>query len=137
MNFIAIIREINYMISVANAVRAEKPDDKDAWSFALTNRSFLVPFFGFLLSICILTDVPFLVPLRTFIETHGPDALADNIILAITLVTGSWGGLERLMGNTRAVWNLTQAKKAVEEAYAVMDTDKAKLQKAIQQVTGR
>lgn len=137
MNIVGIIREINYLISLANTIRAENVGEKDAWSFAFTNRSFLVPFFGAVLSICVMIDAPFMAPVVGFLESVGPEALSDNLVLVITLLTASWGGLERMLGKTRAIWNMTQAKKALVEAYAVMNTDKDTLTKALAQATSR
>lgn len=119
-----IIREINETIKMANAIAAAGGDGP-RWSLFLTNRSFIAQVIATAFALLGLFGVFLPVDAETVVEVIGAVGF---------LAAQGWALVERLRGKTRAVWNKTQADKAVDEAAAIQrDALTVALEDAIRQ----
>lgn len=109
---ITYIKQLQAIIAMANAIKEQAGASGKGYSFYLTNRSFIALVFAFALNVAVAVGLP--VP--AFISQLNADVFAGYMEEGVTALLLAYSGIERLMGKTRAVFNMTQAKKAIEEA---------------------
>lgn len=104
-----IIREISATVRMANQIAASAGEGP-RWTLFLTNRSFILQ--------CVATAFAMLAMFGVFLPIDAAD-LAEMIGMVGFVAAQAWALVERLRGQTRAVWSRGQAVKAVEEADAL------------------
>lgn len=104
-----ILREMRATVDMANQI-ASAAGDEPRWTLFLTNRSFIAQCVATLFAALAMFGV--LLPVDT-------DTAVEVVAALGFLGAQGWALVERLRGKTRAVWNVNQATKAVQEAEAV------------------
>lgn len=109
-----IIRELNSTVKMANQIATQDTGGKPRWSLFLTNRSFIAQ--------VIATVFALLAMVGVFVP-FGAEDIIEVVALVGYLVSQAWALIERTRGNTKVVWNPTQANDALTEALKVAGAD--------------
>lgn len=115
LNIFKTYRQIKDLIDLANRLSDEAPENKPKFGFLLTNRSFLVPLIGLVLSLLLAFDIPIMEPVKVYLQNNTPEQVADNIIVIIGFICFMWSQIEISMSKARAILTRKQAEKAVVE----------------------
>lgn len=115
LKYFKVAQEIVHLVRLANRISDERPGNTPKFGFLFTNRSFLVPAFGLILSTLIALDMPLTAELVVYLQTITPEIMAGHVITMITSVTAIWAVFERMRTPARVVVTRKQAEKAVME----------------------
>lgn len=109
------MQEIIRLVRLINTVSRQKGEGDPLFGYMLTNRSFLVPFFGLVLNVLIVLNFPVLAPIVDFLQAQNPDLMAEHVVAFVTAVTVLWGVFERSLTSAKVILTRGKAEKVLKE----------------------